>query len=203
MIKAIIFDIGGVLVNLDPAAGERAFNKMGINDISEVIDVSHPQGLAGDFVSGKISEDEYCSRVLSKALPGQTAADVWAAFSAFIREANKDICGVFHELKGRYKLLILSNIDPMAERRVKELVRPLGIDMESFFDEIYLSYKLGISKPSEGIYRAMLERTAFAPEEMFFIDDNLANVEVANRLGIKAVQYIPGQARDILDDFLK
>ena len=77
MIKAIIFDMGGVLVDLDIEDCKRAFKEyLGYDKIDELIDPCHQKGIYGDLEEGKITGDEFRRLVLEESRPGSAAEDV-------------------------------------------------------------------------------------------------------------------------------
>lgn len=90
------------------------------------------------------------------------------------------------ELKHRYHIMLLSNTNSIHwQWAVRNRFRYKGLEVEDFFDRIYLSYELHMQKPDKEIFKYVLEDAGIAPEETFFIDDSVANCSAAEQLGIR------------------
>jgi epoxide hydrolase-like predicted phosphatase len=90
---------------------------------------------------------------------------------------------ISQELKGDYKISMLSNI---ADDRIHELFTENDIEL---FDDMVLSYQVGLAKPDKQIYILAAERIGLAPDECVFIDDNSYYCEGARSAGLNAVLY--------------
>ena len=88
---------------------------------------------------------------------------------------------------------VLSNNNPASMKFIEEMFRADGHDMEYYFDAVYLSCRMHELKPSETIFRKMIEAGGMIPEETLFIDDGLKNIETARRLGFAVYMPAPGE----------
>ena len=95
------------------------------------------------------------------------------------------------ELKKKYRLLLLSNNNPIAWEGCKTLFREAsgGIDIEEVFDKLYLSFQMNLSKPGEAIFNELLVKEGILPHESLFIDDAPKNIETAKKLGFNVLLY--------------
>lgn len=191
MIKNIIFDIGGVLLEWNPS---KFLKKLELpSHFTEVFDsllwAMHDGGL--------LSREE-----LIEKLPGHVDKDVFKHCAERIAqelEPIPEMIDLLHSLRRQgYKVFILSN---MPEEMHQEL-----LELHDFFDhpagQVY-SYEVKAIKPQPQIYQALLTKYKLLPEESVFIDDRLDNVLAAERLKIKAIQCTsPEQVRNELQNLL-
>lgn len=194
MPKAVIFDIGGVLIGLDMDRCIRAFREdVGFQRIDEVLDPCHQKGILGDLEGGKLSESHFMELVLAESRLDATPADVEKAMGELLLEKmDPRTVNAVKSLAGRYPLYLLSNNNPISMRNCIKVLRNNGIDPEKTFKGQFISSELKMLKPSKEFYAYVIARLGLSPQEIVFIDDNMANVEGARALGIDARLYIPG-----------
>ena len=190
MIKAVIFDIGGVLVNLNMDRCLRAFKeRAGFEDIEEYLDMYHQRGFIKDLESGESTEEQFYASALSHCRPGTTAKTVAECFCEFLDGVNDEKIELINRLKGHYDLYLLSNNNPISMRDIAELFKSLGIPFEETFKDLFISSEMKMLKPSAEIYREVIRRTGLQPGEILFIDDSMKNIDAALAQGIRAVFY--------------
>lgn len=193
MIKAIIFDMGGVLVDLDIEDCKRAFKEyLGYDKIDELIDPCHQKGIYGDLEEGKISGDEFRRLVLEESRPGSAAEDVDRAMWHILTRIEPYKVPMLKKLSESYDLYLLSNNNEVCLPRAKAMFAEMGIPMESLFRNCFYSFEMKALKPSEEFYKAVVAQIGLPAEQMFFIDDSQKNVDGAVAAGLPAVYYEPG-----------
>ena len=204
MIKAVIFDMGGVLIDLYFERSRNCFlEKLEYTRIKEELDPCHQKGLFMQLEGGAITEEEFKTAVLSHSKPGCTGEDVEKCFHAMLGGIAEDKVELLKELSGSHGIYMLSNNNPVAWKRCHEIFLEHGIVPEKTFNKLFLSYQMKLLKPGLEIYRQAL-REAIAdyadrrngevlnPSEVLFVDDSQANVDAAKAAGMQAVHYIPG-----------
>ena len=191
MIKAIVFDMGDVLMDLDKEACTKAFQDLGFEEITEYIDKARHKGFWGEMESGDISGEEFISECLKHCRPGTTAADIRACIAAFHPGIAAYKIDLLKELKAKYPLYMLSNNNPLSVDEFISLGRRHGVEMMDFFREVYFSYQVRMQKPDPEIYQYAIEHIGLRPEEILFIDDNAANCAASVKAGITTVHYDP------------
>lgn len=193
MIKAIAFDMGGVILDLDMDKCKEAFRtKAGMTSIDEYIDTFHQRGFWGDLEAGRIDAEEFFRITLELSAPGTTRQTVYECFREFIHGVPAEKVEFLKEIAQQYPIYLLSNTNPIALEVCQEIFREVGFEPEKIFTGMFLSYRMKLLKPAPRIYRQTIEGIGLPADEILFIDDSLTNVEAARREGMAAEYYEPG-----------
>lgn len=188
-IKNIIFDLGGVLINLDPSLTHRAFEKAGALQVAEHFTFTHQHTLIKDFEVGKMDAAEFRTMFCSTFNTVMQETDFDAAWNAMLLDIPVSRLELLRQLKQQYNIYLLSNTNFLHHAFIIEYLR-VSHGIENFdvmFHKAYYSHTLGLRKPDEAIYRHVLAENSLNPAETLFFDDNAANMEGAEALGIKSV----------------
>jgi len=198
-IKALIFDMGGVLVDLDIEDCKNAFKEyLGYYNIDNIIDACHQKGIYGDLEEGTLSAEGFREAVLADSRPGSLAEDVDRAMWHILVGIEPYKADMLRKLAGSYELYLLSNNNPICLPHARSIFKEAGIPLEDIFKKCYYSFEMKALKPSEAFYKAVIEDVGMSGEEMLFIDDSRRNVEGAITAGLPAVYYEPGTDLDAL-----
>ena len=199
--KALIFDMGGVLVDLDIEDCKRAFKEdLGFYRIDEIIDPCHQKGIYGDLEEGVISPEEFRKAVLAESRPGACPEDVDKAMWHILTGIEPYKVQMLKRLAQSYDLYMLSNNNAICLPRSRRIFAEAGIPLEDIFRKCYFSFEMRALKPSEAFYKAVMEDIGTEPENMLFIDDSQKNVDGAVAAGLPAVYYEPGTDLEMLLD---
>ena len=199
MTKAILFDIGGVLIELDPGRCIEAFQTiLGFQRITKILDPCHQKGIYGDMEAGIVSVDEFRRHILAESRSGCGPADVDAAMAALLVGMRPDTVQTVKRLAGKYPLYLLSNNNPISMARTYEIMRENGIEHTIIFKDEFISWEMKMLKPTREFYEEAVRRVGLPAEEILFIDDNQANVDGARSVGIEARYYQPGTDLSLL-----
>ena len=189
-IDALIFDLGGVLIDLDLEKCKKAFaERLSYNGIDMLLDAFHQKGIYSDLEEGLISADEFRSRILAASAPGCTAGDVDEAVFALLVGVRPYKFALLTELAKSYDLYLLSNTNPISMIKCYRLFEEAGYPLDRMFRKLFLSYQMKMQKPSERIFRTAVEETGYTPDRVLFIDDSAANVEGAEKAGLNAMLF--------------
>lgn len=195
-IENVVFDLGGVLVDLDEARCRRALCALGMERIAQIVDPCYPAAMIGQLERGDISFHEACDRMRREAgTPDASDEQIADAYGALVTGIPVAKLRQVEALRKRgVRTYVLSNNNPMAMRRIRTMFEADGHPMEYYFDKIYLSYELRELKPSEAIFRKMLADSGIDATKSLFIDDGQRNVEAARTLGFNV--YMPSPHED-------
>lgn len=194
-VKNIIFDLGGVILNLDIASTIKGFQALGASDFPSVYTQLKQHGLFDDFDKGLISEHDFhlqFNELTGLNLRFDTFEKVWndmlLDFPAHRLQYLKDI-------KCDYRTFLLSNTNDTHVRAFEaQLVSQWQIpNLEPFFEKTYYSCRIGMRKPDTEIFRFVLDSHGLNAEETLFIDDSPQHVEGAKKCGINGILLLPGQ----------
>jgi glucose-1-phosphatase len=186
---AIIFDFGGVLINIDYQLSISAFEALGVRDFNSLYNQAEQSKLFDDIETGKISAQFFINQLLSQLPPGTTANEVVSAWNAMILDVPADRVKLLQNLKSRgQKIYLLSNTNSIhidkAWRKWKEA--EVQVEPKVLFDNIYLSHEIGMRKPNKEIFEFVCTENALDPKRTLFIDDSIQHIEGASRIGIHA-----------------
>jgi len=193
-IEAIVFDLGGVIINIDYGATIRAFQALGIKDFDTLFSQSLQAKLFNDLETGKISPQKFINDLLEQLPPQTSPNDVVSAWNAMILDIPTDRIEFLQELKRKYKIYLLSNTNQIHIDKVYRTWKKASpIKPEELFDKIYLSHELGMRKPNRDIFEHVCNDQSLNPELTLFIDDSIQHIQGAEQIGLRAIHLTGGQ----------
>jgi len=199
-IKNIIFDLGGVLLNINPLLSLLELEKIsGISQEELTVKLISEQ-IFIKFETGRLDSAQFRSelcRIINTSVSDSEVDRIW---NKLILDIPLHRVNLLKELRNNYKVYMLSNTNIIHfDHYTRELAETLGINLADLFDRIYVSHEIGIHKPDARIYTYVLENAKINASETVFIDDSLANIEAAERLGIAGIHITNG--RDVTSFF--
>jgi epoxide hydrolase-like predicted phosphatase len=182
-VKAVFFDLGGVIVRTEyQAPRQRLAERFGM-DYEDIEKVVFGGGSAARASVGEISEEEHWQNVMNALkLPASEAERVKNEFFGG-DVVDRSLVNFLRALKPKYKTGLISN----AWNGLRAY-----IEREKFadvFDAIIVSAEVGAAKPSEKIYRVALEQLQVEPNEAVFVDDFIENIEACEKLGMRGIHF--------------
>jgi putative hydrolase of the HAD superfamily len=184
MIKAILLDLGNVIVPVDFARCHAAFSEVSSLPPAEIPARLRPTGLSERFETGRMSPQEFADEVCVALGMRATYPQFWEIWSTIFLPETLISESLLEGLRRRQRLVLLSNTNAVHFQFARERYALLG-----HFDDYVLSYEVGAVKPSPAIYREAVARAGCRPAECFFTDDVPKFVEAACREGIDAVEF--------------
>ena len=183
-IEALLFDLGKVLVdfNLHPMLHE--FASRSTKPFSELEDLMRDNVLLHRFESGAMSTDEYYEHVCEAAALTMDKRTFWSAVESIFTPGLLVSEELLKLLSGRYPLILVSNTNEIHARYVQD-----NYKVFDYFTHKILSYEVRSMKPDSVIYQKAIEISGKKPEQLFFTDDRIENIEAASRFGIHAHQF--------------
>lgn len=201
-IKNIIFDLGGVLLEVDYQRPAAAFEALGAKNFETVFSQKSQAMFMSRFERGEISPEAF-RKELRKYLPHEvTNAQIDSAWNSILGELHEDRVVMLKLLvqKG-YRLFLLSNTNQIHIKAFKKYMDETfgqGL-LEDIFEKVYFSSRIGMRKPTKKIFQHVLRENRLKPEETYFIDDSLQHVKGAELVGIKA--HWLAEPETIIDHF--
>lgn len=193
MIKNLLFDLGGVIMDIDRNHCVEAFRKLGMENPDSFLNEYSQKGPFGDLESGTITVYEF-HKALRSFLPSDiTDEQMDEAFSDFLLGIPEERLDALKELRKKYKVYILSNTNPiMWYNRIAAEFAKQGGDISTYTDGTVTSFEEKVMKPDPEIFRAACKKLNIKPEETVFLDDSEANTEAAQALGFETIHVAPG-----------
>jgi len=183
-IKAIIFDLGGVILNIDYDLTIKEFEKIGVQNSTSYYSKSEQKKLFDDLETGKISEKEFIKTVKLKT---KNARDdqIKHAWNKMLLNLPLERLLFVKSIMCKYQTFLLSNTNSIHISYFKNsLAKTEWILFKSCFNKIYFSYKIGMRKPSIKIFEYVLKENHLQPENVLFVDDSIQHVNAAKTIGI-------------------
>lgn len=182
MIKAIAFDVGGVITSTDFDALYASFaQSIGLS--FKAFDSIYQSNFV-DMLTGKLSlEDLWTKLKNAGGKENVNYTETWLREASKVRSVNHELIAYIDILRKNYKVGIISDLTPT------RYLLDTEIDLYSHFDFIVLSFQEKCRKPDPKIYELGLKRAGVKPEEMIFIDDKEALAQGAEKVGIKTILY--------------
>lgn len=179
-IECVLFDLGGVLIELNGPPVSPANT-----DLSEA-DIWHrwlKSKAVRRFESGKCTQDEFAAQLIEEFELSISKQQLLSEFHAWPLGFFPEAEGIIAGLQNRVQIGCLSNTNDLHWERFQA--------ESSIYDQLdhqFISFKMGLLKPDPNIFHAVQAELGFEPEQVLFLDDNLLNVETAQQQGWRAVQ---------------
>ena len=193
-IENIVFDFGGVLIDLDFERLLNAFKKIGFNDIETQLKTYERDGIFQKYELGEMTADEFRMAIRGKSNVILTDSDIDDLWNLMLVHIPSEKLDFILNLRNNYNVYLLSNTNSIHwEYACKNSFCYKEYNIKDFFIKTFLSYEMHLAKPDKAIYESMLNQAKLIPEKTLFIDDSLANCNVAKQLGINVHHYQIGE----------
>ena len=181
----IIFDLGGVILDIDPERTRKAFLKL---VSKEHVDAVFANKILVEFEKGKITHAEFRNGI-------EKITSVFIDESVFNRAFTAMLIGYMPKrveriqlLRKTHKLFLLSNTNEIHYSFFSNMLeKEYSISFDDLFQQVYLSHKMGMIKPDLEIYKRVLIEQKLNPEKTLFIEDTRENAEAAKKVGIETL----------------
>ena len=189
-IKNVVFDLGGVLLDLDFKAAINGLQKAGFANVKEQLQTFDREGIFQKFELGEITAEEFRTAIRENSILTLTDEEVDALWNAMLLEVPREKLELILDLRGKYMVYLLSNTNTIHwDYACKNAFNYRGFRVKDYFEETFLSYEMHLAKPDKAIFEKMLQDANLLPEETLFIDDSEANCQAAASLGIQVHHY--------------
>ncbi len=188
-IQNIIFDLGGVIVNIDPTFSFRAFSAMSNKPVEEIMEIYHHTAFFRHYEAGKISDADFRHGIRKALDINSPDEEIDAAWNATLLEIPAAKIEMLLNAREKYRTFLLSNTNNIHRIRFEEVFGGFSTNenIHSLFEKVYYSFQMDMRKPEPGIFLAVLNENHLKPAETLLIDDNEENIESARSLGLKTM----------------
>ncbi len=193
-IKTIVFDLGGVLIDLNFQRALDAFAQAGLKDIAHEVQSFSREGIFMDLELGNISTQDFFEAIQKKAGYSLSIEQIAEYWNLILLDIPQEKLELIRELKKHYTVHLLSNTnEPHWEFIRKNCFEKDGYQLSDYFEKVFLSYEMHLAKPDKAIFEQMLAEAQLVPEETLFIDDSEANCHEASKQGVIVHHYQIGE----------
>jgi HAD superfamily hydrolase (TIGR01509 family) len=187
--KNIIFDLGGVILNLDFTRTEKAFAELGLTDFDSIYSKSKQQAVFDVFEKGEMSASQFRNEMRKYLNENISDKQIDTAWNAMLLDLPKARLNLLAKLKKDHSLFLLSNTNEIhynsftsyfaKEHQMK--------DLSHIFIKEYFSHQIGKRKPDAEIFEYVLNENALDPTQTLFIDDSIQHIEGAKKCGVNGL----------------
>ncbi|OIP84821.1 MAG: hypothetical protein AUK44_01515 [Porphyromonadaceae bacterium CG2_30_38_12] len=198
-ITTLVFDFGGVLINLDLPVCIQNLKKLGFENVEIFLSNFGQKDFFLQFENGEIGTAEFRNHIRRYTSRAVTDAEIDAAWCSFLCDFPAEKVELLKELRKKYRLLLLSNTNPLhIEVSAQKALAVHNTSLGNLFDTCYLSYQMGITKPHTAIFKTMLHDASLKATECLFLDDGEKNIEAAQQLGFETYLVKPSENLNFL-----
>lgn len=184
--EAIIFDFGGVLINIDYNATIDAFKALGINDFEEMYSQADQNGLFDAIETGQISSQHFINKLLDYLPSSTTPNQVVSAWNKMILNVPSSRIELLQKLKSRgQRIFLLSNTNAIhIDYALRQWSKTSDLRPEDLFDKVYYSHEIHMRKPDSEIFEFVCNDQGLDESTTLFIDDSIQHIEGAKAFGL-------------------
>lgn len=193
-IRNIIFDLGGVLLNINPQKTIEAFGALGMEQLIGDKGLTYDHEIFYLMEQGKVTPQEFREGV-RKLLPHKVSdQQIDSAWTAMLLDFPAIRVELLQKLSHDFNLYLFSNTNAIHVEKYFDIFRRQhGFEVTSLFKKTFHSNEIGYRKPSVESFEEIIRLSSILPKESLFIDDSSANIEGAIQSGMKGLWLQPGQ----------
>jgi putative hydrolase of the HAD superfamily len=186
-IQNIVFDLGGVLLNLDMQKTEDAFTGMGVKNFKELFALGHAASFFKEYEVGLINDEQFVDSLLNIIGTQYERTAVIAGWNAMLRDFPVERIELLKQLQKKYRLFLFSNTNAIHLASFQQTYSTAykGNLLDQLFEKAYYSHDIRLRKPDVKAFQYVLQDSGLQPHETLFIDDALVNVEGAKAAGMQ------------------
>lgn len=186
-IKNVIFDLGGVLLNLDVARTYHQFSSISGKSVAQLRSEASNLSFFNDYEEGLISDDDFRNELRVFLNKEVSDSEIDFAWNAMLLDLPISKVKLLERLRREYSIFLLSNTNNIHLQCFTSIVnKAFGINsLDHYFERTYYSHLLKMRKPNVEIYKHVLETNNLVAQETLFLDDNESNLTGAAQVGIQ------------------
>lgn len=183
---SIIFDLGGVILNIDYHLTIQAFESLGIRDFEARYTQARQSGIFDDLETGRINPGEFRDAIRAMAEVELSDIEIDRAWNAMLLDLPEVRLELLSALKRGHRTFLLSNTNTIHISQLQgRLKKEYGFEtLDHLFEKVHLSHNMGLRKPDPQIFNALIEEHSLNPEKTLFIDDSEQHLVGASKVGL-------------------
>jgi glucose-1-phosphatase len=192
--EAIIFDLGGVLLNIDFGLTQKALENLGMKNVHAYFGKYAQAGFFDQLDRGEIGQAQLYDEI-RKFLPAEVEDDqIREAWNAMILDFPPARIQLLKDLRKTHRTFLLSNTNSIHYPVYNTMIQQMGEEsIDSLFYRVYYSFREGMRKPQPEFFQKVIRENQLNPGKTLFVDDTEMHVEAAMKLGLHAVHLAEGQ----------
>lgn len=197
--KNILFDLGGIFLNIDYQKTEQAFIDLGVKDFGQLFSQQFSNSLFESLETGAITPDDFYEtfrKETNKPLSNEAIQHAW---NAMLLDFPRERLVWLENIAKQYPVYLFSNTNLIHYQCFTEVFAENfpQLSFNDYFRKAYYSHELGMRKPYPESYLKIMELENLDPKETLFIDDTPKNIEGAQKAGLQTILLNNG--RTVLD----
>ena len=194
-INAIIFDLGGVLLDINYRLTIEAFNNVGCSDFESIYTQQKQSQLFDDFETGKVSSETFRKSLQKQMEFSISNVEFDNAWNKMLLQLPEQRIELLEKLNKKFSLFLLSNTNEIHIKAFKKIISSsIGYErFENCFKKVYFSSEIGNRKPNASCFEMVLSENKLSAAKTLFIDDSIQHVEGAYKIGIKTLLIESGE----------
>lgn len=187
-VKNLIFDLGGVVIDLKRENAVAALTALGIEDVDQLLGLYRQEEPFLSLETGRLTAAEFFDEMRRRARAGVTDRDIETAFDAFLVGLPVERLQALRRLREEgYKVYGLSNTNAvMFNSWIRDAFMQEGLKVNDYFDGLVLSFEEGMCKPDPDLFMTVVNRYGLDPGETVMLDDSRKNCEAAESVGLRS-----------------
>ncbi len=200
--KNIIFDLGGILLNIDYHATINAFKKLGVTQFETFFTQAKQNHLFDRLDKGDVTPDEFRGQLRELSNLDLTDEQIDDAWNAMLFDFPKEKIHLLEHTRKNYRTFLLSNTNAIHyPAYIHDLHKAHGYKgLGELFEQQYLSFEIGMRKPDVEIFEHVLRENGLKASETLFFDDTRQHVEGAKKAGLYAY-WVDLEKEDVSEFF--
>ena len=199
-IRNVIFDLGGVVIDLDRDRAVRALEQLGLDGADEMLGLYGQKDPFLGLETGETPAGEFFDIMRSRMKPGVNDKEITRAFNEFLVDLPAKRLEMLRRMRmAGYRIFMLSNTNPvMYNSWIDRAFRQEGGTVNDYFDGIVVSYQELMCKPNVAIFETLMRRYGLNPSETLMLDDSEKNCQAAAEAGAHAFKVGKSENDDMM-----
>lgn len=202
--SALLFDLGGVIETISPDLVVQEMKKLGFENAEKFFSLFQQSEICTAFELGKVTKEEFISYIRDKVSQTISSNQIVKAWNANLLGVNEESISILNKIRNLgYKMYILSNTNEIHFSSIQQkFYNKYSYELSILFDDVFLSFEIGLRKPDNEIYKYVLNKINLEAEQVLLIDDLKANIESAKNMGIKTHYHRTNDPLNYLEPFV-